>query len=235
MLFHETGLFECGSSSTGAGYFRVAAPGVSVGVGDSGMFVGSTVVPGAAVAPSVGIDVACAVRVGVATMIHGVWVGCTWATLPGPGVAVTMMIQGVCVGGGAVDSGVALHPVKTAANRPTRASSRKSFLIVREPPTAILVRYRGFEIPNCLAQCFLYFLAQLGPGRHGLGQFGLAVLHVAQERGLKARYPAKFDVVQKAIGHGKQDHDLVGQVHQRILHLLEHLLNAQAPFQREAN
>jgi hypothetical protein len=36
--------------------------------------------------------------VGVATTIHGVWVGGTSATLPVPGVAVATMIRGVWVG-----------------------------------------------------------------------------------------------------------------------------------------
>ena len=43
--------------------------------------------------------------VAVTAMIHGVWVGRASATLSGPGVAVTTMIQGVCVGGAAVGSG----------------------------------------------------------------------------------------------------------------------------------
>jgi hypothetical protein len=58
-------------------------------------------------------------------IIHGVCVGCTRAALSGPGVAVTTMIHGVCVGGGTVGSGVVPQPV----SRPRRISSPASFLI----------------------------------------------------------------------------------------------------------
>ena len=72
--------------------------------------------------------------VGVATMIHGVWVGCMPATSCAHGVVVTITILGVWVGGGSVGSGV----VPQAANSPTSAASRITVpgrsLMVNMPP-----------------------------------------------------------------------------------------------------
>jgi hypothetical protein len=72
---------------------------------------------------------ALAVRVGVATMIHGVCVGWASATRSAPGVAVTTMIHGVWVGGGIVGCGVVPQPARTPANTANRANNANIFFI----------------------------------------------------------------------------------------------------------
>lgn len=107
--------------SVGEGSTPLTAGGDAVGVGGSSVAVGAAAVPGLAVVPLVGVAVAPLGRVGVATMIHGVWVGCTLATLSGPGVAVTTTIHGVCVGRGSVGSGVGAQPSERQASTLSKA------------------------------------------------------------------------------------------------------------------
>jgi hypothetical protein len=130
-----------GSNSTGGGYLKPSDSGVLVGLGGLGVgvvpvCVGSAVAAGLvsvglvwvssgrAVAVSVGRTVASLLGVRV-----GACVGCTCTCSSGLGVEVTTTIQGVCVGGGMVGSGVEPHPAKALAKVATKISAASSFLI----------------------------------------------------------------------------------------------------------
>ena len=112
------------------------------------------------------------VGVAVATMIHGVCVGCTWATSPAAGVAVTTTIQGVWVGGGTVGSGVPPQAPNRPAIMQSATSTGKSLLM--------LVCHRSLKVVNGLIQCCLRLFTEPFASGNGLNQGGIAVFHVAQ-------------------------------------------------------